>query len=105
MERKSKERRSAPRTQLSGLVRIRPSDPRFPAEIGTTSNMSPTGLYFLTSAGHYLPGMEVYVTRDFQPDVPRNAEEPGAIVRVDRLDSGQCGVAIHVFSPQDSAEP
>lgn len=102
MEGKSKERRSTPRALLSRLVRIRPSDPRFPAEIGTTSNVSPTGLYFLTSAGHYSPGMQVYVTRDFQPGAPPNAEVPGAIVRVDRLDSGQCGVAIRVFAPQDS---
>ena len=48
--------------------------------------------------------MQVYVTRDFQPDTATNAEVPGAIVRVDRLDTGQCGVAIHVFSAQDSTK-
>ena len=48
--------------------------------------------------------MQVYVTRDFQPDAAPNAEVPGAIVRVDRLDSGQCGVAIHVFSAPDSTK-
>ena len=46
--------------------------------------------------------MQVYVTRDFQADVPARAEEVGAIVRVDRLESGQCGVAIHVLSAQTS---
>lgn len=102
MQQKTNERRDAPRTKISGFVRIRPSDPRYPAEVGTTSNVSPNGLYFLTSAGHYLPGMEVHVIRNFQPGASTEAEEVGAIVRIDRLESGQSGVAIHVFSSQDS---
>jgi PilZ domain len=93
-----KERRRKPRINLEQVVRVRPFDPEFPPEYCTTFNISKDGLYLSTSAAHYTPGMRVYVTADFQPGSPLNHDVSGAVVRIDKLQNGQFGVAIHLFS-------
>ena len=99
------ERRHSPRLDLAQMVRIRPFDPDLPAEYCTTFNVSKTGLYFATSAGHYTLGMMVYVTGDFQPGSPMDHSVTGAVVRVENLDGGKWGVAIHIFSGPPSSTP
>jgi hypothetical protein len=54
-------------------------------------------LYFTASAGYYFPGMNVYVTSDFQPGSPINRSVQGAVVRVEKLENSQFGVAIQSF--------
>jgi PilZ domain len=97
MQGEFKERRHAPRTNLKQVVRIRPVDPQFPPEYSTTFNISESGLYFATSAGHYIPGMNVYVTSDFQPGSPMNRSVAGSVVRVEELENGQFGIAIQIL--------
>jgi hypothetical protein len=99
----SHERRQYPRISLSQVVRIRPFDPSLPPEYCTTFNVSQTGLYFSTLAGHYIPGMSVYVTSDFQPDSPLNSTVMGTVVRIDKLESDKWGIAIHILSPSSMA--
>jgi PilZ domain len=98
----SPERRRQTRINLSQVLRIRPFDPSLPPEYCTTFNVSQNGLYFATSAGHYSPGVNVYVTTDFQPDSPLNRAVAGVVVRVDKLEDDKWGVAIHIFSPSSS---
>lgn len=85
------------------MVRIRPFDPSLPPEYCTTFNVSQTGLYFATLAGHYIPGMSVYVTSDFQPDSPLNSTVMGTVVRIDKLETDKWGIAIHILSPSSLA--
>jgi hypothetical protein len=80
------ERRLYPRSGLS-LV-----DSALPPEYCNSVNVSHTGVYFKTSSGHYLLGMEVYVTRDFVVAGPNRAEIMGAIVRIDKLEDNGFGV-------------
>ena len=96
------ERRHQPRINLSQVVRVRPFDANFPPEDCTTFNVSRGGLYFGTSQGHYAPGMNVYVTSDFQPDNPMGHTVAGVVVRVKKLENDKCGVAIDTFSPLSS---
>jgi hypothetical protein len=96
MQGEFKERRQAPRTNLEQVVRIRPVDPQFPPEYCTTFNISESGLYFATSARHYIAGMNVYVTSDFQPGSPMNRSVSGSVVRVEELENGQFGIAIQI---------
>jgi PilZ domain len=103
MSTEPQERRRYPRVDLSQAVRIRPFDPSLPPEYCTTSNASEDGLYFPTQAGHYVLGMSVYVTTDFQPDSPLNTTFVGVVVRIDKLGSNQLGIAIHVLSPSSAA--
>ena len=102
MSYESEERRQYPRMNLSQVVRIRPFDPTLPPEYCTTFNVSRNGLYFATQAGYYTPGMSVYVTSDFQPDSPLNHTVAGAVIRIDKLDADQWGVAIQIFSPSSA---
>jgi hypothetical protein len=98
MQGKFKERRHAPRTDLKQVVRIRPLDPQFPPEYCTTFNISETGLYFATSTRHYIPGMNVYVTSDFQPGRPMNRSVAGSVVRIEELQNNQFGIAIQLLT-------
>jgi hypothetical protein len=66
-------------------------------------NGSQDGLYFSTQAGHYALGMSVYVTTDFHPDNPLNSNFVGVVVRIDKLESDNWGIAIHVLSPTSEA--
>jgi hypothetical protein len=95
METKSADRRRQPRNELSQVVRIRPLDPTLPLDSCQTFNVSQYGMYLSTSASHYCPGMNVYVTSDFQP----NNAMAGVVVRVDDLEDGRRGVAIQIYSP------
>ena len=101
MESATSNRRSAPRAKISLHIRVRSFDSKYPGDIFTTLNMSRDGLYFLTSAGHYLEhyfrGMKVHVMRNFQPNDPANQEEIGDVVRIDGPKDGKWGVAIHIF--------
>jgi arsenate reductase (thioredoxin) len=80
---------------VSQRVLIRPVDPSQRELICTTANHSETGMYFMTKAGNYRPGMDVFVTLDFSPDGRVRHEEKAVVVRVESLGSGHVGVAIH----------
>ena len=103
MSSEPQERRRYLRIDLSQAVRIRPFDPSLPPEYCTTLNASQDGLYFPTQAVHYVLGMSVYVTTDFQPDSPLNTTFVGVVVRIDKLESDKRGIAIHVLSPSSAA--
>ncbi|MBZ5660682.1 MAG: hypothetical protein LAO08_09765 [Acidobacteriia bacterium] len=88
------DRRISARINQSQTVRIRPAESQYAEEIRTTLNVSWDGFYFATSLSHYVPGMMVLVTRDFPTNDPKNREEQGTIVRVDKLKEGRWGVAV-----------
>jgi hypothetical protein len=93
-------RRSNPRAKISVPIRVRPTDAKYPEEIGATLNISRDGLYFVTQASHYLElyfrDMKVHVIRNVQPNDPANLEEIGYVVRVDGPKDGKWGIAIRI---------
>jgi hypothetical protein len=95
MPTESIERRGQPRIVLAQVVRMRPLGSKLPLDFCTTFNASQEGLYVATSAGHYDPGANVYVTSDFQPGKPIDYAMTGVVVRVDKLEGDKWGVAIH----------
>jgi hypothetical protein len=88
----------APRAKVAQPARVRPYDSRCPEEICITHNVSRKGFYFETSLEHYIPGMYVYVTRNYHPGDLMSREEAGDIVRVEKLLTGKWGVAIRVLA-------
>jgi hypothetical protein len=96
------ERRRQPRTNLSQVVFIRPIDSRSPPHFSTTRNVSQNGVYLATLASNYAPGVNVYLTSDFQAGSPMTYAMAGVVVRVERLEDDRWGVAIHIFSPSSS---
>src|SRR6202171_2981462 len=105
MPTESTERRRQPRTNLSEVVFIRPSDSRLPPDSCTTFNVSKDGLYLATSSDHYAPGVNVYLTGDFQPGTPMTYAMAGVVVRAEKLEDDKWGVAIQTFSPSSSMVP
>jgi len=97
MQTAAKEGRLTPRENLSEPVRVRPCDSQYPEEICTSTNVSRTGLYLVTSAEHYFIGMNVILTLNFGPDDPMHREQIGDVVRVDKLVDGKWGVAIRIL--------
>ncbi len=93
-----KERRQAPRTDLELPVEVRPFEPHVPPEYCTTFNISDSGFYLATSMRHYIPGMNVYVTGEFQLGSLMNRSAAGSVVRIDQLACGKFGVAIQIHS-------
>lgn len=64
-------------------------------EIGTTSNVSCEGFYFLTKREHYYEGMLLLVTLPYHlPRDRRDRDYLAQVVRVELLDDGQRGVAV-----------
>src|ERR1700680_2798067 len=102
MQTESTERRRQPRTNLSQVVRVRRFDASWPPEYCTTFNVSQDGLYFATLASHYAPGVNIYLTSDFQPGSPMTYAMAGVGVRVEKLKEDKWGVAIPIFSPSSS---
>ena len=94
----NKEQRRSQRTALQQVVRIRPFNPELPPEYCTTVNLSPDGLYFTTTSGHYTVGTNVYVTGDFQPGSPIQRALGGVVVRVDKLEDNRFGIAIQILA-------
>jgi hypothetical protein len=102
MPTESTERRRQPRTILSQVVFIRPFNSRLPPDSCNTFNVSQNGLYLSTLADHYVPGLNIYVTSDFQPGSLMHFATAGIVVRVEKLEDDKWGVAIHLFSVSSS---
>jgi hypothetical protein len=93
--------RRSRRISIGEPVRLIPSLPRgeFFEEIGTTSNVSLEGFYFLTKRDDYQEGMRLLVTLPYHsPRDRRDREFLAQVVRVELLDGGQCGVAVQPLS-------
>ena len=93
--------RRSRRVNLGQPVRLIPSLPRgeFFEETGTTSNVSREGFYFLTKREHYQEGMRLLVTLPYHSPPDRSdCDYLGQVVRVERLDEGQRGVAVQLLS-------
>lgn len=95
----STEKRRSRRAKIGRPVRVRPSEPRDDhfEDLPISVNASKDGLYFVSRAQSYYPGMRVFVTFPFSsPHDPMNCEYVGQVVRVEKLDAGKTGVAVHL---------
>jgi PilZ domain len=93
--------RRSRRIKLAQPVRLIPYLPRGESfeEIGTTSNVSREGFYFLTKREHYQEGMRLLVTLPYHSPRDRSdCDYLGQVVRVELLEDGQNGVAIQLLS-------
>jgi hypothetical protein len=97
MQTKLKDARRAPRVKLGQPIAIRPFDRHCAPEVSTTANLSRHGIHFESPLGHYFSGMQIAVTRNFDPADPLSREEVGEVVRIEKLPSGKWGVAVRIF--------
>lgn len=95
-----KDRRRRGRARLDTLVRLRPSEPisdHFD-EIICTQNVSRDGIYFATTNRLYKEGMRLFVTFPYSAHTGAiNRDYIGEVRRIDQLDNGNRGVAVHLI--------
>jgi hypothetical protein len=87
--------RQSARQDLKAAVSL-PSDPKYKEEVQVTLNTSRDGLYFSTRAKHYHVGMRVSVILGYTPNDRCNSTSLGKVVRIDRLEDGSFGIAVHI---------
>jgi hypothetical protein len=90
------EHRASQRVKISRPVLTRPSDPKYKEEVQVTLNTSRDGLYFRTRLKHYHVGMRVTAILGYIPDDRCNSTSLGKVVRIDRLEDGSFGIAVHI---------
>jgi hypothetical protein len=91
--------RTSRRAKISRPVRVRPSEPRDDhfEDLPISVNASKEGIYFTTRLRSYYPGMRVFVTFPYtSPHDPMNCEYVAQVLRVEPLENGKTGVAVHL---------
>jgi PilZ domain len=99
LETTASEKRRSARAKIAKPVRVRPSEPRDDhfEDVPISVNASKTGIYFISRMKSYYPGMRVFITFPYSSlHDPMNCEYVGQVVRVEKLDSGKTGVAVHL---------
>lgn len=99
------DRRRTRRLKIGQPLKLRPSDPRIEnfVDIRTTKNVSRDGLYFITRLDSYHEGMRLFVTLPFHsPADPGDREYIGQVLRIERLDSSERGIAVQLLSSSNS---
>jgi len=99
LEKQVKEKRVGQRANIARPVRVRPSEPRDDhfEDLPVSVNASKSGIYFTSRLHSYYPGMRVFVTFPYSsPHDPLNCEYVAQVVRVEKLENGKTGVAVHL---------
>jgi hypothetical protein len=100
-EKRQAERRRTRRVRMKQGMRVRPTSPKDGQfeEIGTTTNVSQDGVFFITKKDVYREGMRLYVTVPYHsPFSPQNYEYLGQVARVEELAEGKKGIAVKFLS-------
>jgi hypothetical protein len=91
------ERRANPRLSISRPLLACPFGPEYKEEVQTSSNTSRDGLYFETRSQHYRVGMPISVIEGYAPETRYHSPSFGKVVRIDRLEDGSFGIAVHIL--------
>jgi hypothetical protein len=82
-------------------MRVRPSVPgpnQF-EEVLETTNISRTGIYFVSAKKFYSKGMRLFVECPYSADFGAiNRDYLAEVVRIKELPNGEYGVAVHLLS-------
>jgi hypothetical protein len=99
LEKPISDKRVARRAKIAKPVRVRPSEPRDDhfEDLPISVNASKSGIYFTSRLKSYYPGMRVFVTFPYSsPHDPMNCEYVAQVVRIEKLENGKSGVAVHL---------
>ncbi len=102
------EKRRTRRAKIARQLRVRPSEPRDEhfEDLPISVNASREGVYFTTRRNSYYKGMRVFVTFPYRsPHDPMNCEYVGQVVRVEELENGKFGVAVHLQMTMNYSTP
>ncbi len=99
LEKRVSDNRVSRRAKIAKPVRVRPSEPRDDhfEDLPISVNASKSGIYFTSRLKSYYPGMRVFVSFPYSsPHDPINCEYVAQVVRVEKLENGKSGVAVHL---------
>jgi hypothetical protein len=99
LEKSVSEKRAGRRAKIARPVRVRPSEPRDDhfEDLPLSVNASKSGVYFTSRLKSYYPGMRVFITFPYSsPHDSMNREYVALVVRVEKLENGKSGVAVHL---------
>jgi hypothetical protein len=99
LEKRVSDNRVSRRAKIAKPVRVRPSEPRDDhfEDLPISVNASKSGIYFTSRLRSYYPGMRVFVTFPYSSaHDPINCEYVAQVVRVEKLENGKSGVAVHL---------
>jgi hypothetical protein len=91
------ERRTNSRFPVAQPVLTCTFGPEYKEEVQVTSNTSSNGLYFETASQHYRVGMLTSVLVGYTPGTRYSSPSFGRVVRIDRLENGNCGIAVQIL--------
>jgi hypothetical protein len=94
------DKRRSRRIRIGQPMKIRASDPKDAfEELNVTKNVAREGIYFVSSIKAYYEGMRLHITvPHHNPRDPKDREYIGQVVRVEKLQEGQSGVAVQFLS-------
>jgi hypothetical protein len=94
------DKRRSRRIRIGQPLKIRVSDSKDAfEELNITKNVAREGIYFVSSITAYREGMRLYVTvPHHHPRDPQDREYLAQVVRVEKLEEGQNGVAVQFLT-------
>jgi hypothetical protein len=95
------EKRRSRRIRIGQPLKIRASDPKdeHVSETSTTKNVSREGIYFVSHISSYYEGMRLFLAVPYHnPRNPQDHEYLAQVVRLEKLEDGQWGVALQILS-------
>jgi hypothetical protein len=96
------ERRREPRVQVDRLVYVQPADAEsgYFEEVRSMRDLSRSGFYFTTERASYRAGVRLHVVPAFGC---LNLEYLGEVVRVEKLETGEFGIAVRLLRVESKA--
>jgi PilZ domain len=94
------DKRRSRRIRIGQPMKIRVLDSKDTfEELNITKNVAREGIFFISSLARYHEGMRLYVTvPHHNPRDPQDREYLAQVVRLEKLDEGQYGVALQFLS-------
>ncbi|HVB87426.1 MAG TPA: PilZ domain-containing protein [Candidatus Dormibacteraeota bacterium] len=91
--------RGRKRLKVTLPVHLRPFDARYAdiEDVGQVIDFTRDGLYFRTAMPHYFLGMRLIVTFPYGEKVAAHRRMLTTVVRIDRLEDGDRGIAVRVL--------
>ncbi len=89
--------RSEHRARIEQPIRVRAVTDSDEIDLCRTTNVSKSGLYFISSQHYYHVGMHVHLVLGYREGDPIVKEWVGEVLRIERRDDGQSGIAVRIL--------
>jgi len=85
------------RAKIEQPIRVRLATGAEEVELCRTVNVSKNGIYFLSARNLYYVGLHLHLVLGYRDGDPVLKEWIGEVLRTERLDDGQTGIAVRIL--------